>query len=118
MKKFKIDFKLPPDQQIGFLSFQKHRQNNLRKILQGESSPIPSSQEAKSIESQPSFCTKNKTEEVSKSSNGLFKEIKTSLLGINDQQILSQFETFMNQGQFFPHSTLVTSAAIPNTTGQ
>jgi hypothetical protein len=38
-----------------------------------------------------------------KSSKGLFKEIKKSLLGMNDQQILTQFEAFMNQGQAFPH---------------
>jgi hypothetical protein len=72
---------LPPDQQAGFLSFQKHRRNNLPKILQGESRPIPSSQEAKSTESQPSCSTENKTEEVLKSSDALFKEIKTSMLG-------------------------------------
>jgi hypothetical protein len=62
---------------------------------------MPSSQEAKSTESQPSCSTKNKAEEVLKSSDGLFKEIKTSLLGLNDQQILTQFEAFMNQGQVF-----------------
>jgi len=56
-------------------------------------------------------------EEVVKSSEGLFKEIKTSLLGLNDQQILTQFEAFMNQGQAFPYSTLVTSASTPSTTG-
>jgi hypothetical protein len=53
---------LPPDQHASFLIFQKHRRNNLPKILQGYSRPIPSSQEAKPIESQPSCSTKNKTE--------------------------------------------------------
>jgi hypothetical protein len=38
---------LPPDQHDGFLIFQKHRRNNLPKIFQGESKPMPSSQEAK-----------------------------------------------------------------------
>jgi len=61
----------------------------LHNILQGESRPIPSSQEDKSTESQPSCSTKNKAAEVLKSSDGLFKEIKTSLLGMNDQQILT-----------------------------
>jgi hypothetical protein len=56
-------------------------------------------------------------EEVVNCSEGLFKEIKTSLLGLNDQQILTQFEAFMNQGQVFPHSTPVTSAGTPSTTG-
>jgi hypothetical protein len=108
---------LPPDQQVGFLSFQKHRQNNFPKILQGESKPMPSSQEAKPTESEPSCSTKNKVEEVSKSSEGLFKEIKSSLLGLNDQQILAQFEAFMNQGQVVPHSTPATPVGTPNTTG-
>jgi hypothetical protein len=57
---------------------------------------MPSSQEAKSIEYQPIFSTKYKDEDVLKSSDGLFKEIKTSLLGLNDKKILSQFEAFMN----------------------
>ena len=43
---------LPLDQQDGFLSFQNHRRNNLPKILQGESKPIPSSHETRSIEPQ------------------------------------------------------------------
>jgi hypothetical protein len=41
---------LPPDQQAGFLSFQNHIRNNLPKILQGESKPIPSSHETTSTE--------------------------------------------------------------------
>jgi hypothetical protein len=58
---------------------------------------MPSSRDTKSIESQPSFPTKNKYEEVVKSSEGLFKDIKTSMLGLNDNQIFTQFEAFMNQ---------------------
>jgi len=50
---------------------------------------MPSSQEAKSRGSEPSFSTKHKVEEVSKSSEGLFKEIKTSLSGLNNQQVLA-----------------------------
>jgi hypothetical protein len=34
---------LPPDQQVGLLSFQKHRRNDLPNILQGDSRPFPSS---------------------------------------------------------------------------
>ena len=52
-----------------------------------------------------------------KSSDGLFKEIKASFLGLNNQQILAQFESFMNQGQVFSHSTPVTSVGTPSTTG-
>jgi hypothetical protein len=108
---------LPHGQQDGFLSFQKYRRNNLPNILQGDSRPIPSSQEAKSIESQPSFSTENKIGEVLKSSNGLFKEIKKSLLRLHDQHILSHFESVMRKGQIFTPSTIVTSADIPSTTG-
>ena len=52
-----------------------------------------------------------------KSSDGLFKEIKTSLLGLNDQRILDQFEAFMKQGHAFSPSTRVTYVAILSTTG-
>jgi hypothetical protein len=52
-----------------------------------------------------------------KSSDGLFKEIKTSLLGLNDQQILAHFEAFMKHGQVFPPSTPVTYVVISSTTG-
>jgi hypothetical protein len=38
---------LPPNQYVGFLSFQMHRRNNLPKILQGDLKPMPSSQEDK-----------------------------------------------------------------------
>jgi hypothetical protein len=41
---------LPLDQQVGFLSFQKHRRNILPKVLQGESITKPPSQEAKPTE--------------------------------------------------------------------
>jgi hypothetical protein len=34
---------LPPDQQVGFLIFQKHMQNSLPKILQGDSIAMPPS---------------------------------------------------------------------------
>jgi hypothetical protein len=77
---------------------------------------MSSSQEAKPTRSEPSCSTKNKYEEVSKSSEGLFKEIETSLSGLNDQQILAQFEDFMNHGQIFPHSTPATLVGTPNTT--
>jgi hypothetical protein len=73
----------PPDQQAHFLSFQKHRRNNLLKILQGESKPMPYSQETKPVGSKPSFSTKHKVEEVPKSPETLFQEIKTSLSGLN-----------------------------------
>jgi hypothetical protein len=51
------------------------------------------------------------------SSNGLFKEIKTSMLGLHDQHILAHFEYFMKQGQGFSPSTPVTYVDILRTTG-
>jgi hypothetical protein len=77
---------------------------------------IPSSQEAKSTKYQPSYSTVNKAEEVSKSSNGLFKDIKKSLLSLHDQHILSHFEACMKKGHIFSFSTPVTSTAIISTT--
>jgi hypothetical protein len=109
---------LPPDQHDGFLIFQKNRQNNLPKILQGESKPMPSSKESKPTGSEPSCSTKNKVEEVPKSPERLFQEIKTSLSILNNQQALAQFEAFMNQGQVVPHSMPTTPIGTPNTTGQ
>jgi hypothetical protein len=72
---------LPPDQQVGFLSFQKHRRNSLPKILQGESIAKPPSQEAKSTGSESSSSTKPKAEKVPKIPEVLFQEIRTSLSG-------------------------------------
>jgi hypothetical protein len=40
------------------------------------------------------------------------------LSGRNDPQVLAWFEAFMNQGQFFPHSTPSTPIGTPDTTGQ
>jgi len=57
---------------------------------------MPSSRKGKPIGSKTSFSTKNKVEEVPKSPERLFQEIKTSLLGLNDQQVLARFEDFMN----------------------
>jgi hypothetical protein len=70
------------DQQDGFLSFQKHRRNNLSKILHGESKPMPYSHESKPTGSEPSCSTQHKDEEVPKILEGLFQEIKASLSGL------------------------------------
>jgi hypothetical protein len=47
----------------------------------------------------------------------LFHEIKTSLSGLNDPQVLAWFEAFMNLGQFVPHSTPFTPVGTPNKIG-
>jgi hypothetical protein len=52
----------PPDQKAGFIIFQRHRWNNLPKILQGEQVFTPSSQEANSIGSEASRFGKHKVE--------------------------------------------------------
>jgi hypothetical protein len=109
---------LPPNQQVDFLGFQKHKRNSFPKILQGDSKPMPSSQEDKQTKSMPSFSTKQKAEEVPKSPKTLFQEIKKSLSGLNDQQVLAWFESFMNQEQVVPHSMPATLVGTPNTLGQ
>jgi hypothetical protein len=62
--------------------------------------------------------TKNKAEEVPKGLEVLFHEIRASLSGLNDRQMLSWFKAFMNLGQVVPHSTLATLAGTLNTIGQ
>jgi hypothetical protein len=37
---------------------------------------------------------------------------------MNDQQVFSRFEAFMNHGQVVPHSTPTTCIGTPNTTRQ
>jgi hypothetical protein len=48
----------------------------------------------------------------------LFHEIRASLAGLEDLQVLSRFEAFMNLGQVVPHSTAATPVGTPNTTRQ
>jgi hypothetical protein len=79
---------------------------------------MPPSQEARPTGSEPSSSTKHKVEEVPKIPEVLFHEIRTSLSGLNDPQVLARFEAFMNLGQVVPHSTPTTPAGTPNTTGQ
>jgi hypothetical protein len=86
--------------------------------LHGESNLTPPSQEAKPTGSEPSSSTKHKVEEVLKSPEVLFHEIRASLLGMNDPQVLSRFEAFMNLRQIVPHSTPATFVGTPNTIGQ
>jgi hypothetical protein len=109
---------LTPDQQAGFLNFQKHRRNNLPNILQGESIATPPSQEARSTGSKPSSSTKHKAEKVPKIPEVLFQEFRTSLSGLNDPQVLAWFEAFINPRQVVSHSTPSTPAGTLNTTGQ
>jgi hypothetical protein len=109
---------LPPDQQVGFLSFQKHRWNSLPNILQGESIAMPPSQEAKSTGSESGSSTKPKAKKVPKIPEVLFQEIRTSLSGLNDPQVIAWFEAFMNPVQIVSHSTPTTTVGTPNTIGQ
>jgi hypothetical protein len=67
---------------------------------------------------EPIFFAKHKVEKVPKGPKVLFHEIRGSLLGLNDPQVLAQFEAFMNPGQIVPHSTLATLVGTPNTIGQ
>jgi hypothetical protein len=66
---------LPPDQQTGFISFQKHRKNNLPKVLQGEKIATPPSKEARSTGSEVSHSGKHKIEETLKISDVLTQKL-------------------------------------------
>jgi hypothetical protein len=79
---------------------------------------MPPSQEARPTISEPSSSTKHKAEEVPKGPKVLFHEIRASLAGLKDPQVMAWFEAFMNLGQVVPHSTPTTLAGTPNTTGQ
>jgi hypothetical protein len=59
---------LPPDQQVGFISFQKNRKNNPPKVLQGEKIASPTSQETVPTDSGSSHLGKCKVEKTPKSS--------------------------------------------------
>jgi hypothetical protein len=91
---------LLPDQQSGFLSFQKHRRTNLPNILQGESNISFPSQEIASTEPQQGSSTADQAEEVEKNPEELIKNVNTPKLGKKDQDTLASFEAFMKQGDW------------------
>jgi hypothetical protein len=68
--------------------------------------------------SDPSFSSKKKYEKFPKGPEVLFHEIRVSLIGMKNPQLLARFEAFMSLVQFFPHSTPTTPASTLNTTGQ
>jgi hypothetical protein len=86
--------------------------------LQGDSKLTSSSQEAGPTGSEPSCYAKNKFEEVPKTPDVIFHEIRESLSGLNDPQVLARFEAFMNLVQVLPHSTQATPAGTLNRIGQ
>ena len=83
---------LPPDQQDGFLSFQRHRRNNIPKVLQGESIATPPSQEAMPASSESIHSDKHKVEGTPKSSEVLTQELKASLSGQLSPHALAQLK--------------------------
>jgi hypothetical protein len=107
---------LLPDQQSGFLSFQKHRRTNLPNILQGESNISLSSQEIASTEPQQGSSTTDQAEEVAKNPEELIKNVNTPMLGKKDQEMLASFEAFMKQGHAFPFSPSTTTFVVPSVT--
>jgi len=66
------------DQQVGFINFQRHMQNSLPKILQGEQVVTPPSQESKSTGSKASRSGKHKVEEAPKSLEVLNQKLEAS----------------------------------------
>jgi hypothetical protein len=88
---------LPPDQQVGFLSFQRHRGNSLPKVLQGESIVTPPAQESMPTGSEPEHSSKHKVEKTSKSSKVLTQELEASLSGQLIPQALAQLKAYLKQ---------------------
>jgi hypothetical protein len=109
-------FQTPPsDQQVGFINFQKHRQNSLPKVLQGESITTPPSHEAMPTASESSHFGKHKVEGTLKSSEVLTQELEASLSGQISPQALAQLKAFLKQSQEVPPSTPNTPAGTSNT---
>jgi hypothetical protein len=88
----------------------------LPKILQGESKPIPSSHETRSTEPQRSSSTEDKTEQVLNNRDALFKHIKASMPGLNDQELLASLEAFMKDDHASPPSSPITTTVTPSLT--
>jgi hypothetical protein len=65
---------LPREQQLGFLNFQKHRRNNLPKILQEKQRFNPTSQVAQSSNLKQHDLPEEKTKEVEKTPETLSKD--------------------------------------------
>jgi hypothetical protein len=109
---------LPQDQQLGFLSFQKHRRNNLPKILQEEQKLNPTSQVVESTELKQHNFLEDKARELEKNSITLSKEEKIaeiSIPGKGDQELLTSFEAFMKHGNNFPLSISNTETPVKDT---
>jgi hypothetical protein len=84
--------------------------------LQGESKPIPSSHETRSTEPQRSSSTDDKTEQVLNNRDALFKHIKASMPGLNDQELLASLKVFMKDDHGSPPSSPVTTTVTPSLT--
>jgi hypothetical protein len=105
-----------PDQQAGFVSFQKHRWNSLPKVLQGEKIATPPSQEARSTGYEASHSDKHKVEESLESLEVLIEKLEASFSGQLGPQAKAQLEAFLKQGQTMPPSSPTTPAGTSNTT--
>jgi hypothetical protein len=96
---------LPQEQQLGFLIFQKHRRNNLPKILQEEQRLNPTSQVAQSSNLKQHDLHEVKNKEVERTPETLPKDsiiTGISILGKTNQDLLALFEAFMKHGHNFP----------------
>jgi hypothetical protein len=107
---------LPPDQQDGFIIFQKHRRNSLPKVLQGEKIATPPSQEVMPTGSESSHSGKHKVEETPKSSKVLTHKLEASLSGQLSPQAKAQLKAFLKKGQNAPPSSPTTPVGTSNTT--
>jgi hypothetical protein len=112
---------LPQEQQSGFLSFQKHRRNNLPKILQEKQRLNPTSQVAQSTDLKQHDLPEDKTKEVEKTPETLSKDAiitGISIPGKSDQELLALFEAFMKHGHNFPLLLSNTETPVKDVTNQ
>jgi hypothetical protein len=96
---------LSQEKQSSFLSFQKHRRNNLSKILQEKRRLNPTSHVAQSTNIKQHDFPEEKTKEVEKTPKTLSKDAiitRISILGKSDQELLALFEAFMKHRHNFP----------------
>jgi hypothetical protein len=77
--------------------------------------PISSSQEKRTIDPQQSL-DEDKVTEIVKNTDVLSKEVKTSIPGKYDQNLLSSFEYFMKHGHVLPISSPTTTIVIQSVT--
>jgi hypothetical protein len=107
---------LSPNEQDGFVSFQKHGRNSLPKVLQGEKVATPPSQKARTTGSESSHSGQHKVEKTPKSSEVLTHKLEATLSDQLSPRKKAQLEAFLKQGQTVPPLSPTTLPGTSNTT--